>query len=94
MSKPPKEIDGAKVIEWAWSGSEPFGVVCFESGEVAAEIFGLAICCYSGSDKIYRISCDSEWESEQDSDYNSISEAKEKLPSQYKSVEAIWQKYE
>lgn len=43
MSKPPKEIDGAKVIEWAWSGSEPFGVVCFESGEVAAEIFGLAI---------------------------------------------------
>jgi hypothetical protein len=55
MSNPPREIDGARVIEWAWSGSEPFGTVCFENGEVAAEIFGLAICKYSNSETFYRL---------------------------------------
>jgi hypothetical protein len=94
MSKPPKEIDGARVLEWAWSGDKPFGVVRYESGEIASEIFGLAICRYTGSNNIYRFSCDSEWETEQDSDYGSIAEAKENLPSQYRDVEAVWQKYE
>lgn len=43
MSKPPKEIDGAKVLEWAWSGSKPFGVVRDETGEVAVEIYWLRL---------------------------------------------------
>ena len=94
MSKPPKEIDGAKVLEWAWSGDEPFGFVRLQSGEVAAEIFGLAICKYPDSDTIYRFSCGNEWEAEQDSGYSSISDAKKHLPEQYKSIEAQWQKYE
>ena len=25
--QPPNEIDGARVIEWAWSGDGPFGEV-------------------------------------------------------------------
>jgi len=94
MSKPPKEIDGAKVLEWAWSGSKPFGVLCSESGDLTSEIFGLAICRYANSDTIYRFSCDPEWEVEQDSDYNSIAEAKIFLPSQYQEVKAVWRKYE
>lgn len=94
MSKPPKEIDGAKVLEWAWSGSKPFGVLCNESGELTSQIFGLAICSYTGSNKIYRFSCGPEWEVEQDSDYNSIAEAKKALPPQYREIEAIWRKYE
>jgi hypothetical protein len=94
MSKPPKEIDGAKVLEWAWSGDKPFGVVCYESGEIAAEIFGLAICSYPNVNKIYRFSCDSEWETEQDSDYQSIEEAKHELPLQYHEVKPKWKKYE
>ncbi|WP_020409580.1 hypothetical protein [Hahella ganghwensis] len=94
MKKPPNEIDGAKVLEWAWSGDKPFGALRYESGEIAAKIFGLAICSYPGSKKFYRFSCDSEWKTEQDSDYNSINEAKEKLPSQYQGVEVIWQIYE
>ncbi|WP_413665441.1 hypothetical protein ACG1BZ_09710 [Microbulbifer sp. CNSA002] len=93
MSNPPKEIDGARVIEWAWSDSKPFGFVLFENGEVAAEIFGLAICKYSNSEKFYRFSCDSDWEIEQDAEYSSIQEAKANLPSQYQNVAAIWQKY-
>ncbi|GAA5445229.1 hypothetical protein Misp06_03427 [Microbulbifer sp. NBRC 101763] len=94
MSKPPKEIDGAQVLEWAWSGDKPFGELRYESGEIASEIFGLAICQYDESDVIYRFSCDSSWEKEQDSDYGSIAEAKENLPEQYKKIEAHWQKYE
>lgn len=93
MSIPPKEIDGAKVLEWAWSGGKPFGVLCYESGEIASEIFGLAICRYDDSDIIYRFSCDSSWETEQDSDYRSVAEAKENLPVQYKNVDVDWQKH-
>ncbi len=89
MSKPPKEIDGAKVLEWACSGSEPFGILRYESGEVATKILGLALCHYSGSNEVYRFSCDSEWEPEQDSEYESIIEAKENIPSQYQEVEVI-----
>lgn len=94
MKKPPKEIDGAKVIEWAWSGTRPFGVLRFESGELAAKIFGLAICSYTGSDSIYRFSCGPDWEVEQDSDCGSIADAKARIPSQYQEVKAVWQKYE
>jgi len=94
MSNPPREIDGARVIEWAWSGSEPFGTVCFENGKVSAEIFGLAICKYSNSETIYRFSCDSKWETEQDFGYASIQEAKANLPLQYQNTVANWQKYD
>lgn len=94
MNKPPKEIDGAKVLEWAWSGSQPFGILKYESGEVAAEIYGLAICQYPDSKHIYRFSCDQNWETEQDREYSSILEAKDHLPEQYRNIEVQWQKYD
>lgn len=93
MSQPSREIDGARVIEWAWSGSKPFGVVRFKGGVAAVEIFGLAICQYPNSDIFYRFSCDAHWEVEQDADYVSIQEAKADLPSQYQNVVVNWQKY-
>lgn len=93
-NKPPQEIDGAKVLLWAWSGKTPFGIVKYEceekDGQIAAEIFGLAICQYEKSAKIYRFSCDKNWETEQDADYDSVKEAKEYLPDQYKNVKAEW----
>ncbi|PUA29285.1 MAG: hypothetical protein B0W54_01390 [Cellvibrio sp. 79] len=94
MNMPPKIIEGAEVIEWAWSGEAPFGVVRCESGVAATEIYGLAICRYPQSGKIYRFSCDAEWRVEQDSDCQSVEEAKSNLPLQYKEVEAIWHKWE
>ena len=93
MSKPPKEIDGAKVLEWAWSGNNPFGVVHDRSGGVASEIYGLAICSYDNGNSVYRFSCDSKWETEQDSVYSTIEEAKRNLPDQYREVEPDWLKY-
>ncbi|MBQ4810284.1 hypothetical protein J8M20_03005 [Pseudoalteromonas luteoviolacea] len=65
-----------------------------ESGEIAPEIFGLALCQYDESGFIYRFTCDSGWETEQDADYGSVAEAKENLPEQYRDVKANRQKYE
>lgn len=84
MNKPPKEIDGAKVLLWAWSGSVPFGFVS------DIEIYGLAICQYENSNDVYRFSCDKNWETQQDSLYNSAEEAIEELPEQYRNVSAKW----
>jgi len=94
MNKPPQYIDNVKVLEWASSGDVPFGVVNGQGGEIAATIYGLAICQYENSSKVYRFSCDKNWETEQDSEYASIAEAKEELPKQYKLAEAQWQHYE
>ena len=92
MSRPPKTIDGADVLDWAWSGLKPFGFIHNESGEVASEIFGLALCKYPNSSRIYRFSCDINWETEQDSDYKSVAEAKLNIPEQYQLVEILWSK--
>ena len=94
MSKPPKIIDGAKVIEWAWSGATPFGVLRYSTGEVATEVFGLAICKYPDFDMIYRFSCDDNWETVQDCDYESMAEAKANLPLEYIGSEVVWQCFE
>jgi len=94
MNKPPKTIDNAEVLYCAWSGEMPFGTIKYTNGGIAAEIFGLVICKYSGSDLVYRLSCDKDWETEQDSDYSSIEDAMNNLPEQYKNVPANWCKYE
>ncbi len=92
MSKPPAELDGARVLCWAWSGDDPFGVVEYTTGGIAATIHGLAICSY-GDGSIYRFSCDADWEVEQDGVYESIEEAKRLLPDQYKNVPVNWKDY-
>lgn len=88
--KPPEYIEDAKVLHWAYSGSEAFGVIKYSNGNVAAEIFGLAICQYDGDGKVYRFSCDKNWESEQDADYSSVEEAIKKIPAQYLRHEIKW----
>ncbi|MBK1835701.1 hypothetical protein [Roseibacillus ishigakijimensis] len=84
--EPPTEIDGARVIEWAWSGDQPFGEV---PGADSPEIFGLAIATYDDRE-FYRFSCDRNWETQQDGLYDSVDDAKRLLPDQYRLVEANW----
>ena len=91
MTKPPERIDGAHVLEWAWS-AEPFGEWLFQEGDVVAVICGLAICEYEGDARIYRFSCDAEWECHQDQDYETVEQAKDELPAQYRNVPAGWQR--
>lgn len=90
LSKPPAEIDGAKVLYWAWSADLPFGWVGSESDSKAIAIHGLAIAQYERSSVIYRFSCNRTWEAEQDDDFASVEEAMEQLPEQYKGVAVKW----
>lgn len=93
----PDYLDGAKVIKWAWSGQNPFGYVGNEDDKEREEIYGLAICKYEneeGADNIesiYRFSCDKNWETVQDSLYDTVENAIIYLPEQYKNVNANWQ---
>ena len=90
MMEPPNYLDGAKVINWAWSGQVPFGITENTDGDEKEEVFGLAVCKYEDSDNFYRFSCDKNWEVVQDSLYNSIEDAIRFLPEQYKNVERNW----
>ncbi|MBW8199759.1 hypothetical protein [Flagellimonas abyssi] len=44
--EPPDELDGAKVIKWAWSGDKSFGFIPTADSNDTIEIFGFAICQY------------------------------------------------
>ena len=88
--EPPDELDGARVIQWAWSGSDPFGYIdVVEPGQRIA-IHGLAVCRYGNSPGVYRFSCDEDWEVHEDGLYNSIEDALT-LPEQYKLGVAKWE---
>ena len=84
MKNPPEYIDEAKVIKWAWSGEKPFGFVGKEA------IYGLAICHYSYDNSVYRFSCNKDWETVQDALYDTMEQAINQLPKQYKQVSAEW----
>jgi hypothetical protein len=84
---PPATIDGARVLEWAWS-DVPFGAV--SDGTTAIPIHGLAICRYPGATGVYRFSCDRDWQTVQDADHDSVETAKARLPRQYQDVPAEW----
>lgn len=86
--RPPHEIDGAKVLEWAWSDT-PFGYLRSEDGVISIAIHGLAICQYAGSSSVYRFSCDGAWKCEQDAPHASVEEAKQWLPEQYREAECV-----
>ena len=96
MVEPPEDLEGAKVIKWAWSGHEPFGQLPLIGSDTdsessdSIEIFGLAICQCDDSDNVYRFSCDKNWEVQQDGVYESVDDAQTQLPDQFKSVTAQW----
>ena len=89
-SEPPDYLDRAKVIKWAWSGNQPFGFVDNEDKTEREEIYGLAICQYDGKNDVYRFSCDKNWETVQDAQYDTVENAIAQLPDQYKNVKADW----
>lgn len=91
MQEPPDDLDNAKVIKWAWSGERPFGIIGNVDDPDREDIFGLAICQYADSDHFYRFSCDKNWDVVNDALYDSIEEAINELPDQYKEVERFWQ---
>ncbi|MBE3027237.1 hypothetical protein GQ37_016560 [Janthinobacterium sp. BJB1] len=86
---PPTHLDGARVLAWAWSDL-PFGHVASDTGAAPIAIHGLAVCRYDGEARVYRFSCDAQWETLQDEAYASEDEARAQLPAQYRAVAAAW----
>lgn len=76
MKQAPSQLDGATVLWWASSPSQPFFVLRDANGVSQSEIVGLAIAQYPGSAQVYRFSCDSTWEVQQDSTFPDVEAAK------------------
>jgi hypothetical protein len=92
--KPPREVDGAEVVLWAWSAPVPFFTMPSIDGEAAIPIHGLAICRYAQGGSVYRFSCNSAWETENDSPFSSVEDAT-KGPSDQYDIEGIeWHRLE
>jgi hypothetical protein len=81
--EPPKSIDGAEVLCWAWSGNEPFGLC----GDIP--IHGFAVCRYA-SGSLYRFSCDRDWESVNDSPQDTLEQAMSATPLNYRGAMIRW----
>lgn len=88
MNNPPDKIDGAEVIEWSYSDS-PYGKLFDENGKDSISIHGFAICTYDHV-KFYRFSCNKNWETEQDSLFDSVEEAKQANYPQYGNNKIKW----
>lgn len=86
--KPPRELDGADVVLWAWSAPAPFFEMPYADGSATIPIHGLAVCRHARSGEIYRFSCNATWEVENDSCWPSVEEARRGASGQY-DVEAV-----
>jgi hypothetical protein len=91
MKEPPDELDGAKVLYWAWSGDEPFFVMSSSDGQGGIEIFGLAVCQYKNG-ATYRFYCDASWEVENDTDHDTVEWALRELLRPYDITKVDWHK--
>ncbi|MEZ6037510.1 MAG: hypothetical protein R3F29_08520 [Planctomycetota bacterium] len=87
---PPRELDGADVVLWAWSSPRPFFVMPFADGEGGVAIHGLAILRYGDSGAIARVSCNAEWETENDSPQDSVESAKRAPSAQFDVRTVRW----
>ena len=84
--KPPNEIDGARVVYWAYS-QVPFFVMA--DGGAGIPIHGLAVAVYS-SGSVYRFSCDRDWETQNDSEWPSVEAATHAASADYEIAEIHW----
>ncbi|PKO11715.1 MAG: hypothetical protein CVU39_27915 [Chloroflexi bacterium HGW-Chloroflexi-10] len=73
--EPPDELDGAEVILWAYNPEKPFFMMQYVDGTDYKPIHGFAICRCKGAELFYKVSCDSAWNVENDSDHASIEDA-------------------
>ena len=74
-SRPPKQLDKADVLAWAWSDGTPFGHLLDTEGKVVCAVHGIAVCRYPGSEELYRFTCDENWTVEQDAPYETVEQA-------------------
>jgi len=88
--KPPRVIDGAEVVLWAWSEPVPFFMMPCTDGSASVPIHGLAICRYAHSGSVYRLSCNLAWETENDIPFTSVEDATQGPSGQYEIANVEW----
>ncbi len=91
LLQPPQSLDGADVVQWAWSGNQPFFGLPSGMGELP--IHGIAICRYIDSGKIYRFCCNANWEVVHDSSYPSVEEALAAASRQFDVHDIRWHEW-
>ena len=84
--KPPSQIDGARVVYWAYS-QVPFFVM--HDGGPGIPIHGLAVAVYS-TGSVYRFSCDRDWETQNDSEWDSVESALHAASGDYNIAAIHW----
>ena len=89
--RPPPQIDGADVVLWAWSEPAPFFVMPYSDGSPGIPIHGLAICRYPKTGTIYKFSYNSEWETQNDSAWDTVESATSGESGQYDVRSVQWQ---
>jgi hypothetical protein len=75
MDKPPFQLDGADVIQYATSKQGEYYTL--QGTEPPVKIAAMAICRYKDGDRFYLFKCDSNWEVFGDWDCESIAEGME-----------------
>lgn len=90
--EPPDEIDGAKVVWWAYDSKKPFFVMKFTNGLDYKPIHGFALCQYKSSREVYKFSCDLQWNVANDSVYETVEQALSDIGRQFQDIH--WQKKE
>ena len=91
MPAPPNELDGARVLWWAWSGEEPFGEL-FGAQDEDRYVYGFAVCTYD-NEQFYRFSCSGSWDVVQDSVHDTEEEAKVSIPTNYDASKVRWSRF-
>ncbi len=94
MKKPQKKIDNANVMYWFYSEHEPIFEMPDSENKNKIKIHGLTICKYDSGDKVYKFSCNKNWEVVNDTLYDSIHEALNSTSLQYDIKTIKWVKYD
>ena len=92
MGPPPTTIDGARVVWWAdTAGIAKTDACTFREGDrVQPSFAALAIARYDGASGCYLFLCDEEWETQNDTDHQTIDEAREFAESLYPGISSRW----
>lgn len=97
MNKPPRELDGAKVLLWAVlrkENTKTDAMRLYADGKEQTEFSGIALAQFQKNrdSGVYLFYCDQEWEVENDSLYRDLEEAKAEAERQFTGLSNRWEK--
>jgi hypothetical protein len=92
MEPPPTTIDGARVLLWADTAGIAKTDACIfrEDDRLQKSFAALAIARYDGTSGCYLFLCDEAWETQNDTDHQSLDDAREFAESLYPGISHRW----